>query len=77
MNEMDLEEIIECLQEIIKYFKDEVRAYVEEICDFLVKYFYSLTQRDNNPDENINQGLRLVFIAILTFFSSLSRSFKQ
>ena len=62
MNEMDLEEIIECLQEIIKYFKDEVRAYVEEICDFLVKYFYSLTQRDNNPDENNNSDFDFLFI---------------
>ena len=53
LNEIGTEEIIECIQEIIKCFSNEVREYTEHLCDYLVKYFISLNKNDNSEMDNI------------------------
>ena len=64
MNELDLEEIVECLQEIIKYFKEEVRDYVEQLCDYLIRYFIRLNKKEegNSSNENNNNDFDYLII---------------
>lgn len=63
MNDLDLEEIVECLQEIIKYFKEEVRDYVEQLCDYLIRYFIRLNKKEeNSSNENNNTDFDYLII---------------
>ena len=63
LNEVETEEIIECIGEIVKYFKKEVREYVVQLSDYLINYFIKINkecQKDNDDDE---KGFNLITIS--------------
>ena len=55
MEETDLEEIMECLQEIVTNFTEESKIYIVELSEYLIKYFNKLVLNINNNEENENQ----------------------
>ena len=55
MEETDLEEIMECLQEIVTNFTEESKIYIVELSDYLIKYFKKIISNINNDDDQENQ----------------------
>ena len=47
MEETDIEEIMDNLQKIVKYFTEESQQYILQLSDYLIKYFYKVISRDN------------------------------
>ena len=65
MNEIETEEIIECVGEIVKYFKKEVREYIVQLSDYLINYFIKInkeSQNDNDNDEE-DKGFNIITIS--------------
>ena len=55
MEETDLEEIMECLQEIVTNFTEESKIYIVELSEYLINYFNKLIVNINNNEDQENQ----------------------
>ena len=51
MEETDVEQIMDNLQDIVKYFTEESQQYIVELSDYLTKYFNKVIEKENNMDE--------------------------
>ena len=73
MEETDLEDIIECLQNIIKEFKDEAKEYIVQLSNYLIIYFNKLISREVDEDDELDHSSLInnvisTFIDIMHFF---------
>lgn len=76
MEETDVEEIMDNLQDIVKYFTEESQQYIVELSDYLTKYFNKVVEKENNMDEenrfmdtfNIKSNIVSTFTSFIKYF---------
>ena len=66
MEETDTEEIMNNLQEIVKYFTEESQQYIVQLSDYLIKYFNKIVSKEEEDEENID-NFGLISNVISTF----------
>jgi hypothetical protein len=52
MDETDVEQIMDNLQQIIKFFTGEAQQYIVELSDYLIKYFQRIVEKEKNMEED-------------------------
>ena len=50
MDETDVEEIMDNLQNVVKFFTVESQQYIKELSDYLIKYFMRVVEKEKNMD---------------------------
>ena len=76
MEETDIDEIMDILQNIVKYFTNESQQYIIELSDYLIKYFEKIVEKEKNMDEddkymdtfNIKENIVNTFTSFIKFF---------
>ena len=76
MEETDVEQIMDNLQYIVKYFTEESQQYIVALSDYLVKYFNKVIEKENNMDEefkymdsfNIKSNIVSTFTSFIKYF---------
>lgn len=66
MDETDIEEIMDNLQEIVKYFTEESQQYIVQLSDYLIKYFNKIISKEND-EENGMDSYTLISNIVTTF----------
>ena len=66
MDETDMEEIMDNLQEIVKYFTEESQKYIVELSNYLIKYFEKIKSKEND-EENVMDNYSLISNIVTTF----------
>ena len=82
MNEIDLDCIIDSLQIIISEFKEEIRDFIVNLFEYLIKYFnkiiFQKSEEENNFDEfNLINNLIKTFSDIVIYFINDSEIYNQ
>ena len=67
MEETDTEEIMDKLQEIVKYFTVESQQYIVQLSDYLIKYFDKIVSKGDNGDKQYMDNYALETNIINTF----------
>ena len=66
MDETDMEEIMDNLQEIVKYFTEESQQYIVQLSNYLIKYFEKIKSKEND-EENVMDNYGLISNIVTTF----------
>jgi hypothetical protein len=66
MDETDMEEIMDNLQEIVKYFTEESQQYIVQLSNYLIKYFEKIKSKEND-EENVMDNYSLISNIVTTF----------
>jgi hypothetical protein len=76
MDETDVEQIMDNLQEIVKYFTSESQQYIIELSDYLLKYFMRIVEKENNMEDETNMmDTYTIKNNIVTTFTSFIKYF--
>ena len=51
MDETDVEQIMDNLQEVVKYFTNESQQFIIELSDYLIKYFMKIVEKEKNMED--------------------------
>ena len=76
MDETDVEQIMDNLQQIIKFFTGEAQQYIVELSDYLIKYFQRIVEKEKNMEEDdkymdsftIKTNIVTTFTSFIKFF---------
>jgi len=66
MDETDMEEIMDNLQEIVKYFTEESQKYIVQLSNYLIKYFEKIKSKESD-EENVMDNYSLISNIVTTF----------
>ena len=66
MDETDIEEIMDNLQEIVKYFTEESQQYIVQLSNYLIKYFEKIKSKESD-EENAMDNYSLISNIVTTF----------
>jgi hypothetical protein len=66
MEETDIEEIMDNLQEIVKYFTEESQQYITQLSEYLIKYFNKIISKDED-NEKLMDDYALISNIVTTF----------
>ena len=76
MDETDVEQIMDNLQEVVKYFTGESQQYIIELSDYLMKYFMRIVEKENNMEDESNiMDTYTIKNNIVTTFTSFIKYF--
>ena len=68
MEETDIEEIMDNLQEIVKYFTEESQQYITQLSEYLIKYFNKIiSKEDDNDNDKYMDDYSLISNIVTTF----------
>ena len=78
MEETDIEEIMDILQNIVKYFTNESQKYIIQLSDYLINYFYKIVEKEKNMEDedkymdtfSIKDNIVSTFTYFIKFFIS-------
>ena len=76
MDETDVEEIMDNLQNVVKFFTVESQQYIKELSDYLIKYFMRVVEKEKNMDEEniygdtfaIKNNIVSTFVSFIKYF---------
>ena len=68
MEETDIEEIMDNMQEIVKYFTEESQQYITQLSEYLIKYFNKIiSKEDDNDNDKYMDDYSLISNIVTTF----------